>query len=337
EPPRAGVGQPEPEPESHELPAVVAEYARYALGGTEPAAAPDTPPAPSPPAAPPPDTPAAIADEVELPAPARPRRRRAPSAPEVPSERSRPWLARALPQLAYEDPVAAASLAIELLPAQALAVQGRLNYDLVVDELGCHHVTIDARRGSVVKRRQPRSRIEVDFRIETDAAGLVELLVGGGSWRLRRRGVRVRATRRKTHALRALPPTPLRLAELARAAIWPDPGQLYRALAYVIEPEWTRGHHFTVALEISGSKGGTWYLVVDGDKRIAVVDMPPAGGATAAVRTSQATFQHLLDREPQPPEQKAAMKGDPRALALLTQWIEWAQGTAEPRGAASPD
>jgi hypothetical protein len=293
---------------------------------------------PSPPAAPAPDDAAEPpADEVELPATARPRRRRPLRAPELPSERSRPWLARALPQLAYEDPVAAASLAIELLPAQALAVQGRLNYDLVVDELGCHHVTIDARRARVVRRRQPRSRIEVDFRLETDAAGLVELLVGGGSWRLRRRGVRVRATRRKAHALRALPPAPLRLAELARAAIWPDPGQLYRALAYVIEPAWTRGHHFTVALEISGSKGGTWYLVVDGDRRIAVTDRPPAGGATAVVRTSQATFQHLLDREPQPPEQKAAMKGDPRALALLTQWIEWAQGTAGPRRSAPSD
>ena len=64
--------------------------------------------------------------------------------------------------------------------------------------------------------------------------------------------------------------------------------------------------------------------------------MPPARAPTATVRTSQATLQHLLDREPPPPQEKVAMKGDPHALALLTQWIEWAQGTAEPPGPAPP-
>ena len=66
-------------------------------------------------------------------------------------------------------------LAVELLPAQSLAVSGRLTYDLVIADVGCYHVTIDARRARVVKRRYPRSRIEVDFRIETFTNFLAEI------------------------------------------------------------------------------------------------------------------------------------------------------------------
>ena len=44
-----------------------------------------------------------------------------------------------------------------------------------------------------------------------------------------------------------------------------DAGLLYRSLAYLIDPEWTRGHRFVVCYELKGDAGGRWYVHVNDD------------------------------------------------------------------------
>jgi hypothetical protein len=119
---------------------------------------------------------------------------------------------------------------------------------------------------------------------------------------------------------------PLRLGALARAGVLPDPGLLYRALAEAIDPEWTRGHRFTIALEIAGPRGGTWHVIAADGAPLAVDEAEPDGEVDAVVRASQLGLQHLLDDEPPPPGEKAELRGDAAAIGLLGQWSDWARG-----------
>ena len=48
----------------------------------------------------------------------------------------------------------------------------------------------------------------------------------------------------------------LSMRDVARAGVDPDPDLVYRALPYAIDPEWTRGHRFTIAYEMQGDAGG---------------------------------------------------------------------------------
>jgi hypothetical protein len=160
-------------------------------------------------------------------------------------------------------------------------------------------------------------------------AGLVKLVIAGGA--ARPAGVRATRTLRRRRALRRLPGVPLRLGALARAGVLPDPGLLYRALAQAIDPAWTRGHRFTIALEVAGPRGGTWHVSAADGAPLAVAEAPPGAGADAVVRVSQIGLQHLLDGEAPPPGEKAAMRGDAAAIGLLGQWSDWARGFAGAR------
>ena len=79
---------------------------------------------------------------------------------------------------------------------------------------------------------------------------------------------KLRGRRRKALALRRLYPDagPRDLARLGRPV---DADLVFRSLAYAIEPEWTRGHSFTVAYELVGEGGGAWRVEVD-DGRVRV-------------------------------------------------------------------
>ena len=124
---------------------------------------------------------------------------------------------------------------------------------------------------------------------------------------------------------------PLRLGALARAGVLPDPSLLYRALAQAIDPEWTRGHRFTVALDIAGPRGGTWHVSAADGAPLAVGEPPPGSVADAVVRISQVGLQHLLDGDSPPAGEKAAMRGDASAIGLLGQWSDRARGLGDAR------
>src|SRR5256714_63105 len=96
--------------------------------------------------------------------------------------------------------------------------------------------------------------------------------------------VRIRGKRRRALKLRAMANgDDVSIADAAAAGAEIDPDAIFRALEYLIEPEWTRGHRFTLAYEIApGAKGtgaGTWYVRVNDGHRLQVGTDPPAGGA----------------------------------------------------------
>src|SRR5436190_1052313 len=169
-----------------------------------------------------------------------------------------PWLEDALRRLARADRTAAARLALQLLPGQAIAVSRPLHYDIDVVGLGRHRIAVRPGSAEPAATAARWRRGLFGFRIVATPAGLVKLVIGGGA--ARPAGVRAARTLRRRRALRRLPAVPLRPAALARAGVLPDPSLLYRALAQAIDPEWTRGHRFTIALEIAGPRGGTWHV-----------------------------------------------------------------------------
>jgi hypothetical protein len=150
--------------------------------------------------------------------------------------------------------------------------------------------------------------------------------------RLRRSRVRVRGTWRRRRALRHLPRTSLGLGDLARAGVWVDLSLAYRALTYLIDPDWTRGHTFCIAHEVTGPSPGPRYVQVHDGTRPEVTRTPPPDGPTATVRLTQKAFQARLDDElpVSDGEDKPAIRGDVRAFSALAQWTEWARGIGGP-------
>ena len=57
------------------------------------------------------------------------------------SQRQYPWLRGALVKLAHDDPEAAGRIIAGLLPVQAVIVQGPVDYDLTITEIGTFAVT----------------------------------------------------------------------------------------------------------------------------------------------------------------------------------------------------
>ena len=167
----------------------------------------------------------------------------------------------ALKRMAAEDPELAARLILMTLPASARAV----SYVLEVEGLGEHRV----------------GEGEPAFRLMTDPRTLADLATGSSALRLMLRGrLRIRGKRRKALKLRQMSKGELDLAAVVDAGGMLDPDILYRSLPYLIDPEWTKGHEFTVGYVVTGERGGTWYVTArDGE---------PAGGEARGARTRTA-------------------------------------------------
>src|SRR5262249_29929236 len=128
-----------------------------------------------------------------------------------------------------------------------------------------------------------------DFTLHTDAASLARLAAGMSPLRLMlSRRLRLSGSLRRALALRGL-------SEDAGLPVPVDPDLAYRALAYAIDPEWTRCHSFKVAYELTGAGGGRWVVVVD-DGSVRVEGGLSGNGAAPAtdevdgtVRTSVVT------------------------------------------------
>ena len=56
--------------------------------------------------------------------------------------------------------------------------------------------------------------------------------------------------RKRARELSSLATSPLSLADALKAGAQPELGLVYRALPFAIDPQWTKGHRFTVAQQI---------------------------------------------------------------------------------------
>jgi ribonucleoside-diphosphate reductase beta chain len=233
--------------------------------------------------------------------------------------------------MARDDPELAARLVLQTLPAVAARIRPPLRYELSVGELGTWLVSVDD--GGA--RMEPGRNGEVDFALSTDPAGLAAMAAGRSPLRLMLGGrVRIRGKRRRAMRLRAMGSAgEVTMADALAAGGRLDPDAVYRSLAYMIDPEWTRGHSFVIAYELTGEGGGKWFVHVNDGDRVLVTTEPPEGEVAGTTRVSVDTFRGLVAGEITPAqsmrEQLADIEGEIFPTVLVGRWIERAQGRDE--------
>src|SRR4051794_28225154 len=240
----------------------------------------------------------------------------------------------AFKQMASSDPDLAAKLVLMSLPVTAQRISGELTYDLTVEGWGTYRVS--KRNGSATVDSMPertdvdRPDAGVDFTMVMDARTLAHMAAGASPARLMLDGkLRIRGKRRRALKLRAMAEGELDLAEVLRSGADIEPDLLYRSLEYLIDPEWTRGHKFTVVYELEGN---AWQVEVRDGNRVTVATGRP-NRADATVRLSMDTFRSVLNGDMTPTEamQKdlTAVEGQIYPVTLLGRWMERAQGRDE--------
>ncbi|HTA96815.1 MAG TPA: hypothetical protein VK730_04140 [Solirubrobacteraceae bacterium] len=230
------------------------------------------------------------------------------------------WLAPAIRRLADErDAKLAAELVIELIPAQREAVEGPLNYEIKIRELGTFYVTLDPSQATI--SREPRGSI--DFSLEGPVAAFSELAAGGAS--RRQRGLRIRKGRRSARRFLKMRRRPIALADLASAGVDVWPGLLLLAMAEAVDPTWTSGRRFELAFDIQGATGIVIYVrVCDGEPIL--VSRTVAGEPVATISLSGHALICLLAGTQPPPEDRTFVTGDASSVDVFLQWTARAQG-----------
>jgi hypothetical protein len=233
-------------------------------------------------------------------------------------------LRRALVALAREDGGAAGALLVGLLPAQGAVLPGAFSYDLTVRGVGTFAVFVEGGTARTVRVARRRSRREALFHLSADPLVLAELLAGERD-RVRRfrRGARVSGRRRRLSELAPLRSAQLSLADAAKAGARLEPALVYRALPLVIDPEWTRGHRFTVAQRVADQ---TWHVTARDGLPLRVVERRADAPADATVTMSRAAFDRMLRNEPPAHGDRPQVRGDRDAVAALKRWTDVARG-----------
>jgi len=233
----------------------------------------------------------------------------------------------ALRRMAKEDPELAARLILMTLPGAASKVGGTMSYVLDVKDLGTHRVSISGGRARV-DRVETGEDEDVDFHLQANARTLADLATGThGPLGLMMRGkLRIRGKRRKAMKLRKLSSGELSMTDVVEAGGTLDPDVLYRSLPYLIEPDWTKGHSFTVGYVVTGA--GTWYVTArDGEPLEVTTDKREAAG-TATV--SFDSYQRMASGQISPSiamqNQLTKIDGQIHPITLLGRWIARAQG-----------
>ena len=235
----------------------------------------------------------------------------------------------ALREMAREDPELAARLVLQTLPAAAAKIKGPLRYELTVTNFGTWTVVVDENGGA---RMEPGQNGEVDFALSMNPETLAQMAAGANPMRLMLGGkVRIRGKRRRALALRAMGDgSDLSMADALAGGATLDADAVYRSLAYMVDPEWTRGHSFTIAYEVVGEGGGRWFVHVNDGERLRVTTEPPAGPVAATTRVSLETFTGLMSGQITPAqsmrEQRAEIEGEIYPIVMLGRWIDRSQG-----------
>ena len=239
----------------------------------------------------------------------------------------------ALQEMAREDPELAARLILQTLPAAAARLRGPLSYVLDVDGVGAYRVSVGENGGGAqVVPVDGDSNGHVDFTVSTDASGLAEMAAGKSALRLMLAGrLKLRGSRRKAMRLRAMangePPS---MADALAAGGQVDADAVYRALPYLIDPEWTRGHSFTACYDVAGEGGGRWYVQVRDGEPLVVSGQPPNGAPVSTTHITIDTFRSMLAGAITPADamakQLTTVDGEIYPVTLLGRWMERSQG-----------
>ena len=234
----------------------------------------------------------------------------------------------ALNRIAKEDPELAARLILMTLPGAASKIPGTLTYVLDVDGVGAHRVSVSGGRARV----DPVADGDgdgADFRLHADPRTIADLVTGArGPLGLMMRGrLRIRGKRRKALKLRRMSAGELSMADVVEAGGTLDPDVLYRSLPYMVEPEWTRGHEFTVRYVVTGV--GTWYVTVSDGQPLQVTQEDQeevAGTATVSFDSYQRMASGQVSPSIAMQNQLTTIDGQIHPVTLLGRWIARAQG-----------
>ena len=237
---------------------------------------------------------------------------------------------RSLLRMAEREPELAGRMLVSALPAAAAPVRGRLDYRLELEGLGSYDVAIEDGHGTVVEANGAGAAS--DFTLHTDPLTFAELATGASPLRLMLAGrMRIRGKRRRALKLRRLAGD-VTMRDMTRAGIDPDPDLLYRALPYVLDPEWTAGHRFSLAYVIEDDAtgaGGRWFLNV-ADGTVTTTSAQPEGGVDSIVRMSRETWLRLVRGELMPNDSMrqglVKVEGRMYPVTVVGRWIERAEG-----------
>ncbi len=232
----------------------------------------------------------------------------------------------ALHRIAADDPELAARLILMTLPGAASKIGGTMSYVLDVAGLGTHRVSISGGRARVDQADEAE---DADFRLQADARTLVDLVTGThGPLGLMMRGrLRIRGKRRKAMKLRRMSGE-VSLADVVEAGGTLDPDILYRSLPYIVDPEWTTGHDFTVRYVVTGEGGGSWYVTVrDGQPlEVSREERDVAGTASVSFDSYQRMASGQLSPSQAMQNQLTTIEGQIHPITLIGRWIARAQG-----------
>jgi ribonucleoside-diphosphate reductase beta chain len=239
---------------------------------------------------------------------------------------------RALRRMAESDPELAARLIVHSLPAAAADLPEGLSYRLELDGLGAWSVSALGGRARVAEVLAGADQNGEAFVISTDAETLARVASGSNPIGPLATGrLKLRGRRRKALALRRLSDD-AGPRDLARLGVEVDPDLIFRSLPYAIEPQWTRGHRFTVAYQLVGDRGGTWRVEVDdGSVR---VERGLGEDPDAVVRIRYSDWLALLSGEITPADAmrlgKTEVDGRIPPVTRLGRWIDRAEGVDGP-------
>ena len=235
----------------------------------------------------------------------------------------------AIERMAREDPRLAARLIVMTMPAAVQRLEGPLTYDLTVRDLGSWRTTVGGNGAPARFERVESGDGEVDFQLATDSQGLASLVAGDSPLKLMLTGrVRIRGSRRKASALRALADArDVTIADALEHGGELDPDAVYRALPYLVDPAWTRGHTFVVGYHVE--PGGSWYVhVSDGAPLVVATERP--GRVDSDVRVGADVYRRLVAGDLSPNlamrNQLVRVRGNLHAMTLLGRWIDRSQG-----------
>ncbi|MGH2762771.1 MAG: SCP2 sterol-binding domain-containing protein [Thermoleophilaceae bacterium] len=244
------------------------------------------------------------------------------------AERRRAGLRR----IAEDDPELAARLILMTLPAAAARIPGTLAYALELSGVGSYHVAVSDGRAHV-HQADGGEHEEVDFRLSADPRTFVDLVTGasGPAALILGGRLRIRGKRRRALRLRAMASADVGLDQVVASGGRLDPDVMYRALPYLIDPEWTKGHEFTVRYEVTGSPdGGSWDVRVRDGAPLAVTTGPGGAEPVATVRLDYGSYQRMAAGELTPSqamqERLTDVDGELFPVTLLGRWIDRAQG-----------
>ncbi len=249
-------------------------------------------------------------------------------APAEASDGASNWLAGAIRRLAeHRDPRLAAELVLEILPAQAKVIPGRLRYLARIAEIGQYAVTLAGGEGSASPAPGRVGRRSAAFVLEGSAASFAEVAAGGASG-VPPAGLRIARGRRRARRLFQAMHAPVSLAQLQRAGISIWPGLLLAAFVESIDPAWTAGERVGIGFLIEAQTQTRLYLQINDGQ-------PPALSRVALdadleldvnVRAAERAFMAMFAGEKLPEGCEVLLEGEITALQRLLAWTDRVQG-----------